>query len=239
MNALDCIRNFNKHWKSNNVALPFLSFVIVSVIIFLGFKDSAKFPSKFDNLSQEVNSDVSDSFPGDEDGEYHKAIERERLDDGNINQVIQAASETLKPADSDVSVTLTNKPDMLSQIEKTRESVNIVGKVKEPMIEKYVSNKIGNSIENSKHLMTANFTSKGRPLRCFLLHYGDFDEVLEHALINKCSFLTNRHIIARTGNQMFQVAAVIGLAHRYDMIPIIQDVKPITDTFDLPNRSNY
>ncbi|XP_053387697.1 galactoside alpha-(1,2)-fucosyltransferase 2-like [Mercenaria mercenaria] len=39
----------------------------------------------------------------------------------------------------------------------------------------------------------------------------------------------------RTGNMMFQVASIIGIAYMYDVIPIIPEELPLNKYFDLPN----
>ena len=77
-----------------------------------------------------------------------------------------------------------------------------------------------------------------RTLRCFQLFWGDVNVVLQNATTKNCTFITIKGVIGRTGNQMFQTAAVIGLAHMFDMIPVVRDVAPLSSTIELPNRSN-
>lgn len=55
----------------------------------------------------------------------------------------------------------------------------------------------------------------------------------------KCQrFVAIGSYMGRMGNQMFQIASLIGLAHRYDVIPIIPASSQLNQHFDLPNRFN-
>ena len=53
-----------------------------------------------------------------------------------------------------------------------------------------------------------------------------------------CYFITSKPL-ARLGNQIFQIASLIGTAQRNDMIPVIPTVYEATKLFDLPNVGNF
>ncbi|XP_052816602.1 galactoside 2-alpha-L-fucosyltransferase Sec1-like isoform X2 [Mya arenaria] len=54
---------------------------------------------------------------------------------------------------------------------------------------------------------------------------------------NKCTFITMKNIIGRTGNQMFQVASLFGIARKRGLIPIIPSTISIHKWFNLPTLS--
>ncbi|XP_060580547.1 galactoside alpha-(1,2)-fucosyltransferase 2-like [Ruditapes philippinarum] len=49
-------------------------------------------------------------------------------------------------------------------------------------------------------------------------------------------FITRGAHLGRIGNQMFQIASLLGTAHKYDILPIIPENYPINKYFDLPSR---
>lgn len=49
-------------------------------------------------------------------------------------------------------------------------------------------------------------------------------------------FIMVNDLRGRTGNQMFLVASLIGLAYKYDVIPVIQEKMSLPRIFKLPNR---
>ncbi|XP_052781444.1 galactoside 2-alpha-L-fucosyltransferase Sec1-like isoform X2 [Mya arenaria] len=51
---------------------------------------------------------------------------------------------------------------------------------------------------------------------------------------NKCTFITMKKIRGRTGNQMFEVASLIGIARKRGLIPIIPSTLSINEWFNLP-----
>ncbi|XP_052773396.1 galactoside alpha-(1,2)-fucosyltransferase 2-like [Mya arenaria] len=53
-------------------------------------------------------------------------------------------------------------------------------------------------------------------------------------ICNKCTFVTMKNIIGRTGNQMFQVASLFGIAQKRGLIPIIPSTISINKWFNLP-----
>ena len=53
-----------------------------------------------------------------------------------------------------------------------------------------------------------------------------------------CYFITSKPL-ARLGNQIFQIASLIGTAQRNDMISVIPTVYEATKLFDLPNVGNF
>ena len=57
-----------------------------------------------------------------------------------------------------------------------------------------------------------------------------------HALPFHCSHLmTLARSIGRTGNQMFEYAALLGVAHRHNYTAVISPKFPLTNVFNLPN----
>ncbi|XP_052820450.1 galactoside 2-alpha-L-fucosyltransferase Sec1-like [Mya arenaria] len=56
-------------------------------------------------------------------------------------------------------------------------------------------------------------------------------------ICNKCTFITMKTVLGRTGNQMFQVASLLGIAKKRGFIPIIPSTIPINKWFDLPTLS--
>lgn len=102
----------------------------------------------------------------------------------------------------------------------------------------YTQSKRQNITANNRQVRNVTTGVPKRTLNCFTLAWGNFSTVIQSAWSKKCSFITPASIIGRTGNQMFQIATIIGLAHRYDLIPLIQNVKPVGSTFDLPNVSD-
>lgn len=82
--------------------------------------------------------------------------------------------------------------------------------------------------------------------RCFKLRqgYGFIHELINSKLNiesrsnTSCSFITNSEFQGRIGNQMFQVASLIGIAYKKDLIPIIHTSCALTTWFDLPNLFN-
>ena len=101
-----------------------------------------------------------------------------------------------------------------------------------------LSNSTARPVTRTPDQPNTTVSLKRRTLRCFQLFWGDVDVVLQNATTKNCTFITHNNVIGRTGNQMFQTAAVIGLAHMFDMIPVVKDVTPLSSTFELPNRSN-
>ena len=55
---------------------------------------------------------------------------------------------------------------------------------------------------------------------------------------SNCYFITSNPW-GRLGNQIFQLASLIGTAQRNDMIPVIPTVYKATNLFDLPNVGNF
>ncbi|XP_052793138.1 galactoside alpha-(1,2)-fucosyltransferase 1-like [Mya arenaria] len=53
-------------------------------------------------------------------------------------------------------------------------------------------------------------------------------------ICNNCTFVTMKNIMGRTGNQMFQVASLLGIAQKRGLIPIIPSTIPINKWFNLP-----
>lgn len=57
---------------------------------------------------------------------------------------------------------------------------------------------------------------------------------------NKCnSFITVEGALGRTGNQMFQVATLLGTAFHHDIIPVIKYDFPLARYFNLPNLVRF
>ena len=60
-----------------------------------------------------------------------------------------------------------------------------------------------------------------------------------HAMPFNCSHLmTLFECRGRTGNQMFQYAALLGIAHRHNYTAVISPMCPLTNVFNLPNVAN-
>lgn len=51
-------------------------------------------------------------------------------------------------------------------------------------------------------------------------------------------FITLRGVIGRTGNQLFEVAAVLGTAYRYNLVPVLSSKLPLRQWFDFPAAPN-
>ncbi|XP_053388763.1 galactoside 2-alpha-L-fucosyltransferase Sec1-like [Mercenaria mercenaria] len=76
------------------------------------------------------------------------------------------------------------------------------------------------------------------------------DELSRHLIREKSTTLNNRSkelckrfvtiskLPGRIGNQMFEIASVIGVAYSYDLIPIIPHMSVLNKYIDLPNRFN-
>ncbi|XP_060605154.1 galactoside 2-alpha-L-fucosyltransferase Sec1-like [Ruditapes philippinarum] len=61
--------------------------------------------------------------------------------------------------------------------------------------------------------------------------------LIKTKMLTSCGrFITRGAYKGRIGNQMFQIASLLGTAHKYDILPIIPENYPINKYFDLPNR---
>lgn len=95
-----------------------------------------------------------------------------------------------------------------------------------------------NHSESTSHQKPArSFHSNQRSRKCFQLKWNISASFYNNKTYMGCKLITNDKLAGRTGNQMFQIASVIGLAYKYDLIPLLRNVKPVSDIFDLPNKA--
>lgn len=96
---------------------------------------------------------------------------------------------------------------------------------------------INHSVTTSHQKPARSFHSNQRSRKCFQLKWNISASFYNNKTYMGCKFITNDKLVGRTGNQMFQIASVIGLAYKYDLIPLLKNVKPVSDIFDLPNKA--
>lgn len=82
------------------------------------------------------------------------------------------------------------------------------------------------------------------PRSCFRLDFNSssFQAYLEKMSSDKsfsCSFITCNIAMGRLGNQLFQIASILGTARRNDLIPVIPKSMSATQFFDFPNVLNF
>ncbi|KAL4229957.1 glycosyltransferase 11 [Mactra antiquata] len=93
-----------------------------------------------------------------------------------------------------------------------------------------------NSTGDSRKIKGKNMNDTGTLKRqCYHLKWSHGDITPE--VIAKCGFIQLDRTTAKgdTGNQMFQIASLYGIAHSLDMIPVINDNLPLLKFYDLPN----
>ncbi|KAL4238777.1 glycosyltransferase 11 [Mactra antiquata] len=69
--------------------------------------------------------------------------------------------------------------------------------------------------------------------KCYHLNWQQSN--LTQEVFSTCGFIAIQQSLGRTGNNMFQVASLFGIAHDLDLIPVIDPNSPLRNQYNLPN----